>query len=95
MEYKRIIFSGHAVRQMFSRSISKDDILAVIERGQIIAEYPDDKPYPSRLMLGFVNNVPLHVVFAVDKQRQTGIIITVYIPDRRLWSEDFKARRRK
>ena len=93
MEYERIIFSGHAVRQMFSRSIDENDVLDVIKNGQVIIDYPDDKPYPSRLILGFVKNVPVHVVFVFDKGQQTGIVITAYIPDPRLWSENFKSRR--
>ncbi|MGA2093395.1 MAG: DUF4258 domain-containing protein [Sedimentisphaerales bacterium] len=95
MEYERIIFSGHAVRQMFSRGIAKNDVLAIIEHGQIIIEYPHDKPYPSRLMLGFMKDVPVHVVFAIDKEQRTGIVITAYIPDPHLWSENFKSRRNK
>jgi hypothetical protein len=91
--YKRIIFSGHAIRQMFHRAISKDDVLAVVRDGEVIIDYPDDKPYPSSLMLGFVKNNPLHVVFTVDKENQTGIVVTAYVPDDRLWSEDFKSRR--
>ena len=93
MEYKQILFSGHAVRQMFGRGIQTADVLAVIKNGRIIIEYPNDNPYPSCLMLGFVNCVPLHVVFAVDGESQTGIVVTAYIPDIRLWSDDFGSRR--
>jgi hypothetical protein len=80
---------------MFSRDIKKDDVLYVLEHGEIIIEYPDDVPYPSRLMLGFIKNVPVHVVFAVDKEQQIGIVITAYNPDARLWAGDFKSRRSK
>lgn len=93
MDYKRIIFSGHAVRQMFQRTISKDDILAVIRNGEVIVDYPDDKPYPSCLMLGFIQQKPLHVVFALDTENQVGIVVTAYVPDAHLWTEDFKSRR--
>jgi hypothetical protein len=95
MEYNRILFSGHAVRQMFSRGILKADVLTAIRGGTVILEYPDDTPYPSRLILGFVNDIPLHVVFAVNKEQQIGIVITAYIPDPLLWSENFKLRRHK
>lgn len=93
MDYDQIIFSGHAVRQMFHREITKNDIIGVVNKGQVIIDYPDDKPYLSCLMLGFVNNRPIHVVLAIDKENKTGIIITVYIPDSKLWNEDFKSRR--
>ena len=93
MRYKRIIFSGHAIRQIFGRGFKKDDVIITIQGGQVIADYPDDRPYPSCLKLGFVDNIPLHVVFAVDEEQQVGIVITAYIPDAKLWSGDFKSRR--
>lgn len=93
MKFKHIFFSGHAVQRMFEKQISKDDVDAVIADGEIIAEYPEDKPFPSYLMLGFRNLRPLHVVLAVDEDSQTCHIITVYPPDSSLWNEDFKIRR--
>ncbi len=95
MDYKNIIFSGHSIRQMFSRGIRKDDVLEAMRNGQIIIDYPDDKPYPSVLMLGFAGNRPIHIVIATDKENQIEIIVTVYIPDPNLWSDDFKSRRNK
>lgn len=92
-DYKRIIFSGHAVRQMFNRGLKKDDVLTVIRQGEVIIDYSDDKPYPSCLILGFVRNIPIHIVFAMDKQQQTGIVVTAYIPDTKIWADDFKTRR--
>jgi len=67
--------------------------LKVVRQGQAIIDYPDDKPYPSCLMLGFVKNNPIHVVFAIEKENQTGIGVTAYVPGVQLWSEDFKSRR--
>jgi hypothetical protein len=54
MNCTRVVFTGHAIQRMFERAISRDDVLAVIEQGEAIAEYTDDKPHPSRLLLGFV-----------------------------------------
>ena len=93
MNYDQIIFSGHAVRQMFTREIATNDVIEVVNNGQIIVDYPDDKPYMSYLILGFVNDKPIHVVFAFDKESRTGIVVTAYIPDKRLWTEDFRTRR--
>ena len=45
------IFSSHAVNAMISRNIPADDIITVIEFGEVIADYPTDKPYPSKLLL--------------------------------------------
>lgn len=68
-------------------------MLEVINKGEFITEYPDDKPLPSFLILGFVDAGPIHVVAAVDQESQTCHIITAYRPDPILWSEDFKLRR--
>lgn len=92
-EYQHITFSGHAARQMLRRSISRDEVITIIKSGDIINDYPDDTPYPSCLILGFTKQSPIHVVLAMDHSTQTGIVITAYIPDLKLWSEDFKTRR--
>lgn len=93
MKYKAVKFSGHAIGQMFSRNIRKEEVSAVLETGKIIKEYPDDTPYPSFLVLGFVNNRPIHIVFAVEQEMMTAIVITAYIPDKRLWDDNFRERR--
>jgi hypothetical protein len=80
---------------MFHRDIKNADVLEVIRNGKMINEYPDDKPYPSFLMLGFINNRPIHVVLASDNENQVGIVITVYEPDPEIWTEDFVSRRNK
>ncbi len=46
-----LLFSGHALRQMFERAITSEDVRAVIEEGEVIGSYPDDRPYPSELLL--------------------------------------------
>ena len=50
----------------------------------VIKEYPDDTPYPSRLILGYDNNRPIHVVSAYDQNDDMEYIITVYEPDTQL-----------
>ena len=93
MDYGTIKFSGHAVRQMFARAVSVDDVAGLVRDGEIIKEYPDDKPYPSFLILGFVRGSAVHVVVALDEAAKTAIVITAYIPDEQLWSDDFRRRR--
>jgi hypothetical protein len=94
MSYKRIIFSGHAIRKMFNRGLTKNGIMAAIKHGEIIIDYPDDNPYPSSLILGYIKDVPVHVILAIDTQKQSAIVVTAYVPDAKLWSDDFKTRRK-
>ena len=93
MDYQTLVFSGHAVKQMFQRRITRDEVKAVLAEGEVIVEYPDDRPYPSYLMLGIVNRRPIHVVAAKDAETQTAYVVTAYEPDLNLWQPDFKARK--
>jgi len=89
----RIIFRVHAIQRMFMRRITKDEVLHAIEAGEVIEEYPDDTPYPSRLILGWEGQRPLHVVAAYDAEDDEEIIITVYKPDPAHWESDYKRRK--
>ena len=93
MECERIVFSGRAIRRMFERAIGSADVLEVIGSGKVVAEYPDDEPFPSFLMLGYVGGRPLHVVVAMEGEGRTCHVVTAYDPDPALWGEDFKTRR--
>ena len=94
-EYRSILFSGHAVRRMFERGLGKDDALSIVREGEVIADYPDDVPYPSYLLFGFVRGRPVHVVLAHDGESDTAVVVTAYEPDPEIWSEDFRTRRRQ
>ncbi|MBN8855298.1 MAG: DUF4258 domain-containing protein [Sphingobacteriales bacterium] len=59
MTCKDVLFSDHAITQMFKRNISIDQVKRVIESGERIAEYPTDKPYPSCLMFAYIGNRPI------------------------------------
>ncbi len=85
-------FTGHAVRKMFARAISREEVLGVLANGEAIAEYPDDRPHPSKLILGRSGDRPLHVVAALDGERATCYIVTVYEPDPSQWDAEFRRR---
>lgn len=93
MSQRRLIFRVHALRRMFERSITEIDVREVLENGDVIEKYPDELPYPTRLMLGFCDDRPIHVVLAEVPQSQESIIITVYEPDPRRWDSTFRSRR--
>jgi len=70
-----------------------EDVEYVLETGQTIEEYADDTPYPSRLILGWSDLRPIHVVVAQNQGEEELIVITVYEPDRNLWDVHFRRRR--
>ena len=88
-----VVFRVHAVQRMFERGISVGHVHQVLANGEVIEEYPDDYPYPSRLMLGWIATRPLHVVAAIKPDDHEVIIITVYEPDKALWEPDFRRRK--
>ncbi|MBM3315803.1 DUF4258 domain-containing protein [candidate division WOR-3 bacterium] len=80
----------HALQRMFERGISVADVTAVLEHGDVIQEYPADMPYPSRLILGWRDNRPLHVVVADDRVAGILVVVTAYEPDPALWEAGFR-----
>jgi hypothetical protein len=93
MNCHHLRFSRHALERMFERAISPGDVARIVAAGEAIAEYPDDRPNPSRLLLGYLENRPIHVVVAYDSPEGECVVITVYQPDPALWDQNFKSRR--
>jgi len=93
MDCSAVRFTRHAFERMFERSVAPEAVVRIIREGEIIAAYPDDRPFPSVLILGFERNEPLHLVVARDPASGICFVVTVYRPDPTLWSEDFKTRK--
>jgi len=78
---------------MFERRITVEDVEAVLDAGEVIEQYPNDTPYPSRLVLGWRGSRPLHVVAAESIGENELIVITAYEPDPAQWEADCKRRK--
>ena len=93
----RCVFTEHARREMESESygiIQIDDVVQCLRSGEIIEEYPDDRPYPSCPVLGrTVEGRALHVVCAPVVPERRLIVITTYQPDPDRWDPEFRRRR--
>ena len=61
---EKLLISGHGFQRMFERYITVTDVESILNDGEIIKEYLDDKPYPSYLLLGIIKNKPVHIVVA-------------------------------
>jgi len=44
-------------------------------------------------VLAFIYHKPIHVVVTMNKKGNEVYIITVYIPDKEIWTNDFSKRR--
>ena len=80
--------------RMMEREISREIVKKVLLSGELIEDYPDDKPYPSALFLGWPKGEPIHVVVAFDSESGYYFVITAYRPDLEHFESDYKTRRR-
>jgi hypothetical protein len=87
---KQYLIASHAKLRMAERLINTIDLEKAIKNGEIIEEYPDDKPCPSVLLLGKVNSKPIHIVIGICEDHIR--IITEYIPSSKRWI-NYKTRR--
>ena len=94
MSSYRNFYSNHAVKQMFQRSISTEEVEYVITNGETLKEYPADNPYPSKLLFAFCENRPLHAVCSFNEAERIIIIVTVYEPSTEIWENDFRTRKK-
>lgn len=92
MNCQNLVFSSHAIQQMFFRRLSKQAVKTAITYGEVIEQKLDDTPFPSYLILDFVNGKPIHVVFSYDRATDTGYVVTAYIPNPKLWTDNFRKR---
>ena len=95
MNCSRVVFSQHAFMRMFARSLPPELVERAVGSGEIIAEYPDDQPFPSFLLLYIEHGKPLHVVVGKDEHDGACYIVTAYEPDIKLWNDDFRTLRKK
>ena len=93
MSARRLIFRVHAIQRMAQRQVPVADVRQVLEDGERIEEYPDDKPFPSALILGWSDSRALHVVVADNFEDNEAIVITVYEPDPEKWEQGFRTRK--
>ena len=90
---KWLVLKAHARFRMAQRGISVDAVYLAADMGEVIEAYPDDTPHPSELILGWVGEMPLHIVLAYNEPADEFIVVTAYYPDRDLWQSNFRERR--
>lgn len=83
----------HAQKRMDQRGITLEELKDVIYHGEVIEEYPEDRPYPSCLIMGRVRGgFPLYVVCAVEKKVH---VVTAHWLDPAKWLDPETRREKK
>lgn len=90
----RILWTYHVNMRLGERFIARERIIQAAESYEIIEEYPEDKYFPSYLLLGRQGEEAFHALFGTDVDGQNVRIITAYYPSPEEWEADLKTRRR-
>ena len=93
MRPPQLRYTEHALNRMDQWAVEARTLPVLIAQGETIEEYPHDRPYPSRLVLGWENTGPVHVVLADIPDSDEAIVITVYRPEPERWDNGFRTRR--
>ena len=93
-----VLYSKHARDEMLNEEfgeIAEQEVYEAVSNSHVIEEYPHDKPYESRLLMGMTGaSRPLHVLCAYVPEDKTTIVITAYEPEPNRWIE-FKRRKKQ
>ena len=82
----------HMTKRFNERNIKLRFIQSALLNGEIIEQYPNDYPYPSCLVLYYLNGkTPIHVCVGLGEGELW--IITAYYPNTDEWEDDHKTRR--
>jgi len=91
---RKLRITDHADEETEADGLSYDKIYESVFSGEIIEDYPDDKPYPSCLIFGrTLDSDPIHSVWAYNIENDWAVLVTVYKPDPILWI-DWKRRKK-
>jgi hypothetical protein len=77
---KRFRITDHADEEANNEGISLTEALETISLGEIIEQYPDNKPYPSCLIFSKLlhSGDQIHMVWAVNRATNASVLITTY-----------------
>ena len=90
----RILWTYHVNMRLGQRFIARETIIAAAESYEIVEAYPDDKYFPSYLLLGRQGEETFHALFGTDVDGQNVRVVTAYYPSPEEWEGDLKTRRR-
>ncbi len=82
----RIRITDHADEEAHADNLTFEEIFFSVIQGEIIEDYPNDRPYPSCLIFGQnFSGEPIHSVWAYNEENKWTVLITVYRPDPNRW----------
>ncbi|GIL01593.1 MAG: hypothetical protein BroJett030_14920 [Alphaproteobacteria bacterium] len=87
--------SDHAQGRLDERGLSITEILASVDSWSIIETYSDERMGPSLLAKHDLPAGPIHAVWGmITRNAEHAVLVTVYVPDKEKWNEQFTIRRK-
>ena len=90
---RKLLWTYHVQMRLAGRSVPREVVLELAEDADIIESYPDDKYFPSYLVLTRHAGVVYHILFAADVPGSNVRVVTAYRPDLSKWEPDLRTRR--
>ncbi len=96
IEKGEIKISNHGYDELAEDGILVKDVMANVEDGKVVEDYPDYPKGPCVLVLQQDREEnPIHVVWGIPKNAfSPAVLVTAYKPDPLIWSEDFMEKRK-
>ena len=91
----KILWSRHAVAALIDDGLSRMAVEAALREAEVIEDYlPTHRPLPDCLALATLpSNRPIHAVIAIDEFNDRIFVVTVYLPARDRWQDDWRTRK--
>jgi len=96
VQRNEIKVSDHGYDEMAEDGILIKDIIADINNGIIVEDYPEYPKGPCVLVLEKDRDTsPIHVLWGIPKGVSSpAVVVTAYRPDANMWTDNFTRRRR-
>jgi hypothetical protein len=91
----QVRISDHGYDELAEDGILAGDVLAGVEKAEVLEDYPESPKGPCALVLQHdAQGQPVHVVWGIPRGRSSpAVLVTAYRPDPDKWSADFRRRK--